>query len=296
MTVTKEDKPPVHAESARARAFCRKLVKAEARNFYYGFLLLPTRKRRAVYALYTFCRILDDALDDASPTGEDRVRLKGRFNRMIAGDTTIREEADRFSTIALREARDEYPISARQLNWIMEGVLMDCDYSRYPTVEDLRRYLFGVASAVGLACIEIFRYRRPAARAYAVFLGYGMQLTNIIRDVKEDYLRGRIYLPLEDLNRFEVAESDLGADVTPPQVRRLLAFETERARRWFRKAEGLWPLLDRDAVPCPYALSLIYRALLRTIERHDFAVLEKRRSLPAWQKLYLMTRAAVAFR
>ena len=285
-----QDRPSL----VRARAFCRRLVKAEARNFYYGFLLLPPRKRRAVYALYSFCRILDDALDLAADTGAEPGRVRDRFNRIIDGNGPL-EPRDRLVSAALGEAVADFPVTSRQLNWIIDGVLMDCSVSRYRTMEEPRAYLFGVASAVGLACIEIFRYRDPAARSHAVYLGYAMQLTNIIRDVKEDYQRGRIYLPGEDLERFGVTEGDLGAETTSPQVRALLAFEAERARTYFRRAEELWPLLHRDSAACPYALSRIYGELLRTMERHDFTVLEQRFRLPAWRKILLMTRAAAAF-
>ena len=292
--ISRNSKPPAGEEAARAHAWCRRLVKAEARNFYYGFLLLPARKRQAIHALYAFCRILDNAVDLPSAGPADRTGLRDRFSRVISGRAPLGRR-DRLASIALREAAREFPISGRQLNWIMDGVLMDCDVTRYRTMEDLRRYLFGVASAVGLACLEVFRYRHPAARSYAVYLGYAMQLTNIIRDVKEDYALGRIYLPQEDLERFGVREEDLGRSETTPALRRLLAFEAGRARDFYAKAQKLWPLLGRDAAPCPYALSLIYRALLALMARNDFRVLEGRFSLPRWRKALCMIEARCAF-
>ena len=279
---------------SQARFFCRQLVKKEARNFYYGFLLLPRRKREAVYSLYAFCRILDDAVDDMTQGNSDAEALMARFNAIIDMKNPISEQDELIST-ALRETMMHFPLSRRQLNWIIKGVFMDLDVSRYSTMGELRKYLFGVASAVGLACIEIFRYRGPHARKYAIYLGYAMQLTNIIRDVKEDYLRGRIYLPEEDLKRFHVQEEELGGSHTSEALQELLAFEARRALDFFAKSGKLWPLLARDAAPCPYALSLIYRKLLLTMEKNGFHVLEKRFGLPVGQKLFLMARAKSAF-
>ncbi len=284
--------PP--AVLARANRFCRRLVREEAKNFYYGFLLLPQRKQRAVYALYTFCRLLDDAVDLSTAGAASQASLRARFGRIVSGTGRL-DQRDRLTCLALGEAARQFPITSRHLDWIIEGVLMDCSVRRYETMKELRKYLFGVAAAVGLTCLEIFGYRSRRARRFAVYLGYAMQLTNIIRDVKEDFLRGRVYLPQEDLRRFGVAETELGGDRTSPAVGRLLTFEADRARRYFTAARGLWPLLDRRSAPCPYALALIYGALLNTMERNGFTVLEGRFSIPSWQKVALMARATWAF-
>ncbi|HAK94023.1 MAG TPA: squalene synthase HpnD [Planctomycetes bacterium] len=276
-----------------ALEFTARLVKREARNFYWGFMLLPPGKRRAVYALYAFCRLLDDAVDAEDDARPPPGAIRGRFERIARG-AGADSEADRMVSLALADAMQRYPISPRHLEWIIDGVLMDLAVARYASFGDLQRYLFGVASAVGLACIEVFGHARPEARAYAIALGYAMQLTNIIRDVKEDFRRGRVYLPGEDMARFAVQETALGADNTGIELRRLLAFEAGRARRYFEYADGLWPLLAADAVACPRALALIYGALLGAMERGGFAVLDRRFRLPAWRKLLLMLRARLA--
>lgn len=280
---------------SRALDFTARLVRQEARNFYWGFMLLPPEKRRAVYALYAFCRLLDDAVDAEDDTRPPPEAIRGRFTRIARGAGAA-SEADRMVSRALADAVQRYPISPRQLDWIIDGVLMDLAVARYESFRDLQRYLFGVASAVGLACIEVFGYARPAARAYAIALGYAMQLTNIIRDVKEDFSRGRVYLPGEDMARFGVQETALGADNTSAELRALLAFEAGRARRYFAYADRLWPLLSAEAAACPRALALIYGALLGAVERGGFAVLDRRFRLPAWRKLLLMLRARLAGR
>ncbi len=275
---------------SQALAFASRLVKKEARNFYWGFMLLPPEKRRAVYALYAFCRLLDDAVDAEDASRPPAEAIRERFMRIAAGRGAA-TETDRLVSLALAEAMRRYPISPRHLGWIIDGVLMDLTVTRYASFRDLQGYLFGVASAVGLACLEVFGYSRPEARAYGVALGYAMQLTNIVRDVKEDYRRGRIYLPAEDLAHFGVQESALGADSTGNALRQLLTFEAERARGYFARAGKLWPLLDRDAAACPYALARIYGELLAAIEHGGFAVLERRFRLSARRKLLLMLRA-----
>jgi len=280
--------------SSRSKAFVRKLVRREAKNFYYGFLLLPPRKRRAVYALYAFCRLLDDAVDASASAALDEPALRRRFEALIEGPQGL-SGPDRLAAAALLEARAVFPVKRQQLLWIIDGVLMDCRLSRYETFEQLRRYLFGVASAVGLACMEIFGYRDRTARRYAVYLGYAMQLTNIVRDVREDFLRGRIYLPQEDLRRFSVSEEELRRTRVSEPLRRLLAFEAARAAEYFRKARGLWRLVARDAAACPYTLAAIYESLLKSMARAGFEVLAERHSLPLWRKLQIALGAALRF-
>ncbi len=275
---------------SRALAFTARIVRQEARNFYWGFMLLPPEKRRAVHALYAFCRLLDDAVDAENASRPPPEAIRERFTRIARG-AGAGSDADRMVSRALADAMQRYPISPRHLEWIIDGVLMDMVVARYASFRELQRYLFGVASAVGLACIEVFGYARPEARAYAIALGHAMQLTNIMRDVKEDFRRGRVYLPGEDMTRFGVQETALGADNTSAELRRLLAFEAGRARRCFAYAGKLWPLLAAEAAACPHALALIYGALLDAMERGGFAVLDRRFRLPGWRKLLLMLRA-----
>ena len=275
---------------AGALDFTARLVKRQARNFHWGFMALPAEKRRAVHALYAFCRLLDDAVDAEDGTRPSAEEIRARFTRIARGAGAV-SETDRMVSLALADAVRRYPISPRHLEWIIDGVLMDLSVSRYASFRALQRYLFGVASAVGLASIEIFGYKGSQARAYAIALGYAMQLTNIIRDVKEDFRRGRVYLPAEDLARAGVRETALGADKTGAELRRLLALDAGRARRYFEYANRLWPLLAPDAAACPRALAAIYGALLDAMERGGFAVLERRFRIPAWRKLLLMLRA-----
>jgi phytoene synthase len=224
--------------------------------------VLPAPKRRAIYAVYAFCRVVDDCVDEAGGGGENALRQwEGELARAYADRPTTELGRE------LAEAVAHYRIPRRCFDDIVAGCRMDLEPARYPTFADLRVYCERVASAVGLASIEIFGYRDQATRVYAVELGIALQLTNILRDVAGDAERGRLYLPLEDLARFQVSESDLLAAAREGRPRthrerQLLAFEAERARAHYAQASGALPGADRRAMAAAEIMRAVYRATL----------------------------------
>lgn len=266
---------------------CREIVKARAKNFAYAFIFLPDEKRRALDAIYAFCRIADDLADeDTRPLDERRRRLEALSARLRDAKPLACADEELVLSAVLDAAR-RFHVRSEDLDLVVQGCLQDLTVTRYATWSDLRDYCFKVASAVGLACLEVFEYEGPA-REPGIDLGLAMQLTNIVRDVTEDAARDRIYLPLADLVRFQVSERALLAGERTQAVRDLLAFEAARARELFASAERLYPLIrDRRARACPRTLASLYLALLDEIERRDFDVFTERASLRGRTKLRL---------
>jgi phytoene synthase len=244
-----------------------RLTRASGTNFYYAFLLLPAQKRRAIFALYSFCRVVDDCVDEEGGGGETGLaRWREEMHRAYAGqaETGLGRE--------LAEALARFPIPRACFEDILEGCRMDLTIRRYATFADLRRYAERVASAVGLASIEIFGYRDPRTRDYARDLGLALQLTNILRDVGTDAARDRIYLPLEDLERFAVPQDEILAAARGPRPRTaaaqaLLAFQADRARAFYESAARSLPAGDRSSMLAAEIMGAIYRAILERIVR-----------------------------
>jgi phytoene synthase len=250
------------ADGVRASVGAR-LTRQSGTNFYYAFRLLPAEKRRAIYALYAFCRVVDDCVDEEDGDGEEGLaRWLAEVRRAYAG----RPETELGRELAETVAR--FPIPRGSFEDIVAGCRMDLTPRRYATFADLRVYCERVASAVGLASIEIFGYDDPRTREYAVELGLALQLTNILRDVGPDAERDRLYLPLEDLARFGVAEPEIlaaGRDPRAPRpegLARLLAFEADRARAHYAAAAGHLPACDRRSMLAAEIMGSIYRAIL----------------------------------
>lgn len=281
-------RPPDHAVAlAEDYARCADITRQASSNFYYAFMLLPLERRRALYAVYAFCRFVDDIADDESIANpaELLARWREELRNVYAGTPT------RPVSRALADNVARFNIPQRYFNEVIDGVEMDLSRRRYETFDELILYCRRVASAVGLICIEIFGYSNHATRVYAEKLGLAFQLTNIIRDVREDAERGRIYLPLEDLHRFDVAESDLLRGVYNDRFRTLMAFEAERARDYYNGAAAALPPEDRPAMLSAEAMRLIYSALLERIARSNFRVFDRRYRLSTPRKLYLVGRA-----
>jgi phytoene synthase len=260
------------------------LVRKSRSSFYYSFFFLPRAKRDAIYAVYALCRAVDDVADDAGDMETKAERLKGwreELDRCYAGRPTHP------ITRALRDCLSRYPIPKGYFDELIAGVEMDLTVTRYPTIGDLTRYCYRVASVVGLICIEIFGYRREATKEYAINLGLALQLTNILRDLKTDGRRGRIYLPQEDLERFGYREDDLLHCRYTPGFFPLMRFEADRARDYFRRAaEGL-PSEDRKNMAAAEIMGRIYRETLETIARKEFRVFEDRIALSRARKIRL---------
>jgi 15-cis-phytoene synthase len=266
---------------------CAQVTRRSRSSFYYAFVLLPPERRRALHAVYAFCRFIDDIADDES-IREPALLLK-----------RWREELDRvYSGVPTRALSRALADSARRFNIprdlfeeIINGVEMDLSRKRYQTWDELRPYCYRVASALGLICIEIFGYRNPSAKLYAENLGLALQLTNILRDVREDADRSRIYLPLEDLARFNVSEDEILGGVYSPNFVNLMDFEATRARELYALAQSELAPEDRATLLTAEAMRLIYAALLERIIKSNYRVLDRRHSLSAPHKLYLVGRA-----
>jgi len=268
-----------------------RLTRQSGSSFYYAFLILPEARRRAIYALYAFCRVVDDCVDE--PDGEREAglaRWTAELDRAYAG----RPETELGRELAETVAR--FPIPRGAFEEIVAGCRMDLTTRRYATFADLRVYCERVASAVGLASIEIFGYDDPRTRDYAVELGLALQLTNILRDIAPDARRDRIYLPLEDLQRYGVSEAELLAAVADqgaprsPGLRSLLAFEAERARSHYAAAARALPDRDRHAMRAAEIMGAVYRAVLEEWARRGHPVAGPRIQLSKPRKLWIALR------
>jgi 15-cis-phytoene synthase len=262
-----------------------RITRRSRSNFYYAFLALPRRRREALYAVYAFCRTVDDIADVATSGDATAVRRRLADWRADIARCFEPDGAPRHPiAMRLAAAVRAYPIPREALEAIVDGVEMDLDHPTYETAEDLAPYCYRVASAVGLCCIEIFGYTDPRAREYAVNLGMALQLTNILRDVGADAEVGRVYLPQQDLRKFGVRPEDLRARrYTAPFVD-LMAHEAKRARGYYRAADASFPAVDaRSLVPADI-MGRIYRALLEEIESRRFRVFGERVTVPVSRK------------
>jgi phytoene synthase len=255
-------------------------------------MLLPQERRRALHAVYAFCRFIDDIADDESVRDPGFLldRWRDELGRVYEGEPT------RPVSRALADSVRRFAIPRQHFEDVIAGVEMDLSRDRYATFEELKLYCYRVASAVGLICIEIFGYRNPSAKLYAENLGIAFQITNILRDVREDASRKRIYLPLEDLERFAVSEDEILRGVYSGQFVSMMEFEAGRARQFYQLAlEHLAPE-DRATLLTAEAMREIYGALLERIIKSKYRVLDRRHRLSAPHKLYLVGRAWAASR
>ena len=273
--------------------FVSRLTRKSRSNFFYAFLCLPKPKREALYAVYAFCRIVDDAVD----VGQDRAAQRKELERWRAEIAQVFEGSPEHPAAQrLQEAVKIFPIPRAALEEIIAGVEMDLERSAYATFEDLYPYCYRVASAVGLCCIEIFGYTDVRAREYAVTLGVALQLTNIVRDVQPDALAGRVYLPQEDLERFAVTADDLAAGRYTPAFVRLMEYQAARARAYYERAWAALPRADQHTLFAAEIMGRTYFALLETIERRRFRVFGRRVSVPTPRKLGIALRCWVQSR
>ena len=270
---------------------CQALTKREAKNFYYGFMLLPAPRRRAIYAAYAFARECDDIVDAGLPVEEASVRLAAYRESL---DRCVKGHPQGAVFLALRDAIARCGIPHDYFYRLIEGVETDLRVRRYASFEELRRYCYLVASVVGLISMEIFGYRGgEQAREYAVDLGIALQLTNILRDVQEDLQRDRIYLPQDELARFGYGEGDLRAGVANDAFRRLMAFQIARAREYYESGRRLFSCLPRRSRACVGVMAGIYSTILDDIRREPEMVFRQRISLSAGQKMALAGRELV---
>ena len=273
--------------------YCQQKAAASGSSFYYSFLFLPPPRRRAITALYAFCREVDDVVDETTDAGVARTKLdwwQSEVDRLFAG------APQHPVTRALAPHLADYDITRGRMTEVIDGMRMDLVQQRYLDFTGLALYCRRVAGVVGEMASGIFGRTDPATLRYADTLGLAFQLTNIIRDVGEDARRGRVYLPLEDLQRFGVAVNDVIAGRHDERFVALMRFEAERARACYRDAYALLPEADRRAQRPGLIMSAIYSTLLDEIERDRFLVLDRRTSLTPIRKLLLAWRTWVTGR
>jgi phytoene synthase len=270
--------------------YCQQKAAASGSSFYYSFLFLPVDRRRAITALYAFCREVDDTVDECTDVSLARTKLawwRQEVGVMLAGAPTHPV------TRALQPHMATYSLDGKHLLAIVDGMEMDLDQTRYLDFTGLRRYCWHVAGVVGIMSASIFGHRDPATLKYAEQLGLAFQLTNIIRDVGEDARLGRIYLPVNELQQFGVTAADiLNARHTENFVK-LMDFQVKRAQQAYDDAFALLPREDRRAQRPGLIMAAIYRALLGEIERDGFHVLNQRISLTPIRKLWLAWKTYV---
>ncbi len=271
--------------------YCQQQAAASGSSFYYSFLFLPPLQRRAITALYAFCREIDDVVDECSDPAVAAAKLAWWRAEVAA----LEGGAPRHPvTRALAPLAAPFGITAARLNEIIDGMELDLRAARYPDFGTLERYCYLVAGVVGLLAAGIFGYGNAQTLRYAEALGTAFQLTNIIRDVGEDARRNRIYLPLDELARFGVAPGDILARRHTDAFGRLMDFQVERAQGYYDRALALLPAEDRRAQRPGLVMAAIYRTLLREIRRDGCRVLAHRVGLTPLRKLWIAWRTWVA--
>ena len=264
--------------------YCQQKAAASGSSFYYSFLFLPDERRRAITALYAFCREVDDVVDESTDIGVARMKLAWWRKEVAA---IYHGEPQHPVARALAAVLSRFNLAEERLLEIIAGMEMDLDYNRYPDFESLNLYCHRVASVVGLLSAEIFGYDDRRTLEYAADLGMAFQLTNIIRDVGEDARRDRIYLPLDELARHGVPESDITQARESENFHRLMEFQIERALGYYRGAFAKLPLTDRKAQRAGLVMAAIYQTLLEEIRADGCHVLGQRVSLTPVRKLWI---------
>ena len=263
----------------RAHAYCTSVTALHSRSFYLATGLLPADKRRAIRALYAFCRVTDNIVD--CPEGDVERSLAIWRDKALSPQPAPND----LVATAWGDIRLRYRVPQRYAEQLIEGVARDLRQKRYHTFEDLATYAYGVASTVGLMGMHIIGFSSMEAIPYAIKLGVALQMTNVLRDVGEDWRAGRVYLPSDELAEFGLAEADLAAGKVDHRWRALMRFQIARNRRLYAEA---WPgitLLDRDGRSAVAAAGEFYRALLADIEAHDYDVFSRRAHVSGWGKL-----------
>jgi len=267
-------------------AHCRRIARARARNFYYSFVLLPREQRNAMCAVYAFMRYCDDLSDEPGANRASIEQWRTALDEALAG------RCDAHPVLpAFHETVAHYRIPPRYFHEMIDGVASDLEPRHFATFDELYRYCYQVASTAGLTTIHILGFDSAEAPPLAEKCGIAFQLTNILRDIREDAARGRIYLPAEDLARCRVTEDDIRGGVRTPEFIDLMDFEADRARQYYRESQPLVGLVDRRSRASLAALISIYSRLLDRIERSNYDVFARRISLAAWEKSWIVLRA-----
>ena len=274
--------------------YCRQVARTQARNFYYSFLLLPNQKRDAMCVMYAFMRYCDDLSDAESGAEQEAVETSLRQWREEMVEALQGRYASHPVWPAFHDVVQRYRIPHAYFHDMIDGVASDATQRQFLTFDELYRYCYQVASVVGLTTVHIFEFESASALALAEKCGIAFQITNILRDVREDAERGRVYLPAEDLARFSVGVEQLRHGMSDQPFRELMRFEADRARRYYQESMPLIGMVHRSSRSALWALIEIYSRLLRRIEKCNFNVLEQRVSLPTWEKVGILLSAPVA--
>jgi len=270
--------------------WCRSVAKRRARNFYYSFILLPKDRKNAMCAMYAFMRYCDDLSDEPGASRSAIEKWRGALHAALAGSPGPEPLWPAFLDTVAR-----YKIPHEYFDEMIEGVASDLEPRTLSTFDELYRYCYRVASVVGLTTIRIFGFHSPDALPLAEKCGIAFQLTNILRDIREDAGLGRIYIPAEDLDRFGVSPDDLRFARRTEPFGRLMEFEIERARGYYRESSGLLDLVDREARASLWALIAIYSSLLEHVSESHYDVLSRRISLSGAEKTWIVLRAALGW-
>ena len=286
--------PNLSSEIEKAYRYCENVTKTHAKSFYFAAKFLPKPKRKAVYPIYAFCRHIDDEVDEAESSSEEKVMeavekwkaiLDEIYQIAETKDSRLKTQDSRLVLIAWQDLLETHKIPQNLPLELMQGVLMDTHTKRYETFDELYIYCYRVASTVGLMSSEILGYSDKIALRYAEALGIAMQLTNILRDVKEDAAMGRIYLPQEDLRKFGVSEEQIFAGEITDNFIEMMKFQIGRARDYYRTGEKGISLLEKDSRLTVLLASRIYERILDEIERQNYDVFTRRAHTTSAQKL-----------
>jgi len=285
---------PDAAGVAASYDHCRKIARAAARNFYYGFMLLPAAKRDALCSLYAFMRGVDDISDEPGAVDDKTRRLNERraeMDRVLAGEDIVGPVWPAF-----RHTVTAYGIPPRYLHDLISGAEMDLTIASYETFDALREYCYRVAGTVGLCCLHVFGFSEPRAPDLAERLGIAFQLTNILRDIARDFAMGRVYLPNEDLREFHCDAKELAQGKTSPEVTSLMHFEAGRAWQFYREGWQLLDLVSEDSRAALWAMARIYSGILEKIDARETAAKSVRPArLSTREKLWILARARMGW-
>lgn len=263
--------PTIHPNYSldEAYVYCARVTRANSNTFYMATALMPRPKKRAIRSLYAFCRISDDAVDRA----KDPEKALAAWRARVADPEAVTQDP---VLSAWRETRRRYHIPGRYVDHLLQGISQDLTVTRYQTFDELAHYCYGVASTVGLMSMHIIGYESEDAISYAIKLGVALQLTNILRDVGEDWTQGRLYLPLDELAAFRLTEADIAAESVDDRWRAFMRFQIDRARRLYAESLPGVALLHRDGRFAVAAAAELYRGILDDIEAHDYDVFHRR--------------------
>lgn len=266
----------------QAHDYCRRLTSKHSKSFYLASSLLPTPKRQAVRSLYAFCRVSDDIVDEATQDGATKLEA---WRAYILSNNPATND---WVALAWRDTHTRYAIPPRYAEQLIDGVARDLHQTRYATFSELTTYAYGVASTVGLMSMHIIGFAGPEAVPYAIKLGVALQMTNILRDVREDWESGRVYLPQTELHEFGLSEADLANGLVDDRWRAFMRFQIERNRRLYAEA---WPgigLLNREGRFAIAAAAKLYEAILTDIEAHGYDVFQRRAFVSNGRKLSML--------